>query len=130
MKNKHMPKTKEIIPHSEEIEARTKAKPDIMRETTPKQPTATELLQQSYNKLMKLRQKEKAEKIARFKPSMFQLLFICILNLININTGYVQEQTRIQNNATGQQNYDVDDTFGLLGVKNYGRYEMRMESGE
>ena len=52
---------------------KTKPKPVkiIESETPPKQLTATELLQQSYNEMKKLRQQEKAEKIARFKTSMF-----------------------------------------------------------
>ena len=63
----------------EPIEVKTRAKPNVPsgREANealserPKQLTATELLQQSYNEMKKLRQQEKAEKIARFKTSMF-----------------------------------------------------------
>ena len=63
----------EVVTYSEPIEARTKAKPVTMTQSNPipKQLTATELLQQSYNEMKKLRQQEKAEKIARFKTSMF-----------------------------------------------------------
>ena len=75
MKSKYQNNQNEIIQHSEEIEVKTK--------TTPKQPvimkpppqqrqlTATEILQQSYNEMKKLKQQQKAEKIAKFKTSMF-----------------------------------------------------------
>ena len=86
MKSKYQNNQNEIIQHSEEIEVKTKAMPKqpvIMK--PPEQPqrreareaiaerqlTATELLQQSYNEMKKLKQQEKAEKIARFKSSMF-----------------------------------------------------------
>ena len=45
-------------------------KPVRMKEAV-RQPTATELLQQSYNEMKRLRQQEKQEKINRFKTSMF-----------------------------------------------------------
>ena len=54
-----------------EVQAKPKPVKIIESETPPKQLTATELLQQSYNEMKKLRQQEKAEKIARFKTSMF-----------------------------------------------------------
>ena len=63
------PKINEVVQYSEPIEVRTKTKPSVP--SVPKQLTATELLQQSYNEMKKLRQQEKAEKIARFKTSMF-----------------------------------------------------------
>ena len=52
---------------------KTKPKPVkiIESETPPKQLTATELLQQSYNEMKRLRQQEKQEKINKFKSSMF-----------------------------------------------------------
>ena len=62
-----------VVTHSEPIEVKTKQRPVRMEESQPppRQLTATELLQQSYNEMKKLRQQEKAEKIARFKTSMF-----------------------------------------------------------
>ena len=45
-------------------------KPVRMKEVV-KQPTATELLQQSYNEMKRLRQQEKQEKINKFRASMF-----------------------------------------------------------
>ena len=76
IKSKYQNKENEIIQHSEEIEVTTKAKPIIrkpepIREHPQRQLTASELLQQSYNEMKKLKQQEKAEKIARFKSSMF-----------------------------------------------------------
>ena len=75
MKSKYQNNQNEIIQHSEEVEVKTKAtpkQPAIMKPPTPqRQLTATELLQQSYNEMKKLKQQEKAEKIARFKTSMF-----------------------------------------------------------
>ena len=76
MKGKYQNNQNEIIQHSEEIEVKTKATPKqpvIMKPPSPppRQLTATELLQQSYNEMKKLKQQEKAEKIARFKSSMF-----------------------------------------------------------
>ena len=64
--------TKEVIHYSEPIEAKTKPKPSVpIVPSVPKQLTATELLQQSYNEMKRLRQQEKQEKIHRFKLSMF-----------------------------------------------------------
>ena len=45
-------------------------KPVRMKDAV-RQPTATELLQQSYNEMKRLRQQGKQEKINRFKTSMF-----------------------------------------------------------
>ena len=64
------PKQNEIVQYSDPIEVRTKSKP-VRMEEQPRQLTATELLQQSYNEMKKLRQQEKTEKIARFKLRMF-----------------------------------------------------------
>ena len=50
---------------------KTKPKPVKIIESEPKQLTATELIQQSYNELKRLRQQEKQEKINRFRASMF-----------------------------------------------------------
>ena len=64
--------TKEVTHYSEPIEVKTKQRPVRMEEAPPpKQPTATELLQQSYNEMKRLRQQEKQEKINKFKASMF-----------------------------------------------------------
>ena len=75
MRRKYEPKeTKqnEVTQYSEPIEVKTKAKPIRMEKHAPvRQPTATELLQQSYNEMKRLRQQEKIEKINRFKSSMF-----------------------------------------------------------
>ena len=74
IKSKYQNSQNEIIHHSEEIEVKTKAMPKqpvIMKPPPQRQLTASELLQQSYNEMKKLKQQEKAEKIARFKSSMF-----------------------------------------------------------
>ena len=61
----------EVVTYSEPIEAKTKQRPVRMEQPPPRQPTATELLQQSYNEMKRLRQQEKQEKIDKFKASMF-----------------------------------------------------------
>ena len=82
MKNKYQNKendkntqnvTNEVVQYSEPIEVKTKATPrqPVIMKPSERQLTATELLQQSYNEMKKLKQQEKAEKIARFKTSMF-----------------------------------------------------------
>ena len=73
MKSKYQNNQNEIVQHSEEIEVRTKATPKqpVITKQPERQLTASELLQQSYNEMKKLKQQEKAEKIARFKTSMF-----------------------------------------------------------
>ena len=76
MRQKYEIKTKEVEPtikQSDLNEVKTKPKPVkiIESETPPKQITASELLQQSYNELKRLRQQEKQEKINKFKLSMF-----------------------------------------------------------
>ena len=75
MRKKYEPKeTKqnEVIQYSEPVEVKTKARPIRMKELPPvRQPTATELLQQSYNEMKRLRQQEKIEKIHSFKTKMF-----------------------------------------------------------
>ena len=63
----------EVVTYSEPIEVKTKQRPvrmEQLREPT-RQPTATELLQQSYNEMKRLRQQEKQENRNRFKLSMF-----------------------------------------------------------
>ena len=64
-----MKKKYEIVNHSEPVEVKTKPKPSVP--IVPKQLTATELLQQSYNEMKRLRQQEKQEKINKFRASMF-----------------------------------------------------------
>ena len=62
----------EVVNHSEPVEAKTKPKPSVpIVPSVPKQLTATELLQQSYNEMKRLRQQEKQEKINKFRASMF-----------------------------------------------------------
>ena len=61
----------EVVTYSEPIEVKTKQQPVIVKPPPPKQPTATELLQQSYNEMKRLRQQERQEKINKFKSSMF-----------------------------------------------------------
>ena len=66
-------KVKELVTqYSEPIDVKTKQRPVRMEEEPPpKQLTATELLQQSYNEMKRLRQQEKQEKINKFRASMF-----------------------------------------------------------
>ena len=86
MRQKYEIKTKEVEPTIKQSDlnevaqsrealpsVKTKPKPVkiIESETPPKQLTATELLQQSYNEMKRLRQQEKQEKINKFKSSMF-----------------------------------------------------------
>ena len=74
IKKKYEIKTKEIEPtvqHSDLSEVKAKPKPVKIVESEPKQLTATQLIQQSYNEMKRLRQQEKQEKINRFKLSMF-----------------------------------------------------------
>ena len=71
-KYKEAKQENEVVSHSEPIEVKTKAKPVRMKEPEPpRQPTARELLEASYAEIRKEKQKEKMEKIARFKTSMF-----------------------------------------------------------
>ena len=80
IKPTRMKEKQEEIHYSKPIEVKTKASvPSVPvrmereRENIPppKQLTATELLQQHYNEIRKAKQQEKAEKIERFKSSMF-----------------------------------------------------------
>ena len=68
-----------VIQHSEPIEVKTKQQPIIVKPPPPRQPTATALIQQSYNEMKRSRQQEKQEKINKFRASMFQLLLIFII---------------------------------------------------
>ena len=71
MKKKYEAKN-ETINYSEPVEVKTKPKPSVpIVPSVPKQLTATELIQQSYNEMKRLRQQEKQEKINKFRASMF-----------------------------------------------------------
>ena len=67
-----MKKKYEVINYPEPVETKTKSKPSVpIVPSVPKQLTATELLQQSYNEMKRLRQQEKQEKMNKFRSSMF-----------------------------------------------------------
>ena len=68
MKKKYEVKNVPNVPSS--VNQVEQEKPVRMKEVV-KQPTATELLQQSYNEMKRLRQQEKQEKINKFRASMF-----------------------------------------------------------
>ena len=68
MKKKYKVKNVPNVPSS--VNQVEQEKPVRMKEVV-KQPTATELLQQSYNEMKRLRQQEKQEKINNFRASMF-----------------------------------------------------------
>ena len=71
MKKKYETKN-EILDYSEPDEVKTKPKPSVpIVPSVSKQLTATELLQQSYIEMIRLRQQEKQEKINKFRASMF-----------------------------------------------------------
>ena len=73
--------SKEVTHYSEPIAVKTKQRPvkmeqpppsrEVSRGSAERQPTATELLQHSYNEMKRLRQQEKQEKINKFRASMF-----------------------------------------------------------
>ena len=60
----------EVIQYSEPIEVKTKAKP-IRMEEAPRQPTARELLEASYNEIRRAKREAHIEKINGFKSKMF-----------------------------------------------------------
>ena len=60
----------EVISYSEPIEVKTKAKP-VRMEEQPKQLTARELLEASYNEIRKAKREAHIEKINSFKSKMF-----------------------------------------------------------
>ena len=71
MKNKYETKN-EVIQYSEPIEVKTKAKPVKMEEAPPpRQLTARELLEASYNEIRKAKREAHIEKINSFKSKMF-----------------------------------------------------------
>ena len=62
----------EVVTYSEPIEVKTKSRTNVPSvPSVSRQPTATELLQQSYNEMKRSRQQEKQEKINKFRASMF-----------------------------------------------------------
>ena len=62
----------EVVQYSEPIEVKTKAKPVKMEEAPPpRQLTARELLEASYNEIRKARREAHIEKINSFKSKMF-----------------------------------------------------------
>ena len=73
--------TKEVISNSEHEKNETKTRPTPSVSSVPnregsrasgeRQLTATELIQQTYNEMKRLRQQEKQEKINKFRASMF-----------------------------------------------------------
>ena len=60
----------EVVNYSEPIEVKTKAKP-VRMEEQPKQLTARELLEASYNEIRKAKREAHIEKINSFKSKMF-----------------------------------------------------------
>ena len=68
MKNKYETKN-EDIQYSEPIEVKTKAKPSVP--SVPRQLTARELLEASYNEIRKAKREAHIEKINSFKSKMF-----------------------------------------------------------
>ena len=62
----------EVVSYSEPIEVKTKAKPSVpMVPSVPKQLTARELLEASYNEIRKAKREAHIEKINSFKSKMF-----------------------------------------------------------
>ena len=64
------PKTNEVVQYSDPIEVKTKAKP-VRMEEAPRQPTARELLEASYNEIRRAKREEHMQKINSFKSKMF-----------------------------------------------------------
>ena len=69
MKKKYETKN-EVVSYSESIEVKTKAKP-VRMEEQPKQLSARELLEASYNEIRKAKREAHIEKINSFKSKMF-----------------------------------------------------------
>ena len=68
-KNAHNVKN-EVVSYSEPIEVKTKAKP-VRMEEQPRQPTARELLEASYNEIRRAKREAHIEKINSYKSKMF-----------------------------------------------------------
>ena len=74
-----MRKKYEVVTYSEPIEVKTKQRPvrmeepsrEVSRGFAERQPTATELLQQSNNEMKRLRQQEKQERLTNLKQVCF-----------------------------------------------------------
>ena len=60
---------KEVVSYSEPIEVKTKEKPSVP--SVPRQLTARELLEASYNEIRKAKRETHVEKINSFKTKMF-----------------------------------------------------------
>ena len=62
----------EVVQYSEPIEVKTKEKPSVpIVPSVPRQPTARELLEASYNEIRKAKREAHIEKINSFKSKMF-----------------------------------------------------------
>ena len=69
----------EVVQYSEPIEVKTKARP-VKMEEQPRQLTARELLEASYNEIRRAKREAHIEKINSFKSKMFSLIY----SIINI----------------------------------------------
>ena len=70
--NKEQPKENEVIIYSDPIEVKTKAKPSVpIVPSVPKQLTARELLEASYNEIRRAKREEHIQQINGFKSKMF-----------------------------------------------------------
>ena len=72
-KIKEVKQENEVVSYSEPIEVKTKSKPVVMKEPEPppRQLTARELLEASYNEIRKAKREAHIEKIDSFKSKMF-----------------------------------------------------------
>ena len=72
-KIKEVKQENEVVSYSEPIEVKTKSKPVVMKEpeTPPRQLTARELLEASYNEIRKAKREAHIEKKNSFKSKMF-----------------------------------------------------------
>ena len=72
-KIKEVKQANEVVSYSEPIEVKTKSKPVVMKEPEPppRQLTARELLEASYNEIRKAKREAHIEKINSFKSKMF-----------------------------------------------------------
>ena len=72
-KIKEVKQENEVVSYSEPIEVKTKSKPVVMKEPEPppRQLTARELLEASYNEIRKAKREAHIEKINSFKSKMF-----------------------------------------------------------
>ena len=72
-KIKEVKQENEVVSYSEPIEVKTKSKPVVMKEPEPppRQLTARELLEASYNEIRKAKREAHIEKINSFKSKLF-----------------------------------------------------------